>query len=316
MNDNSVDGLMTRREFAAWLGAAAATASVARIAMGETARPLRIGVSVESLGGANVNDARAAYKVWSHELFNLWPAKSVELIPDIFVPSDQMVQMIRQGTVDMCGITAWEYVRVVNFVEPSAILVEEDVAKGMEYVLLVHNNSPYKKLSDLRGRQITIHNHPHMNLLPAWIGNMLATERLPRMDAFFNQQVARSSVTQIVLSVFFHRMDSAALLRKDYETAVEMNPQLGRDLHELAVSPNIVPALCCFRKGSNREYMEKLIAVVSRMESMPSGQEIVALYKARILVTQPASYMNLTVNMLRQYERVTAQPPGQRKEHS
>jgi ABC-type phosphate/phosphonate transport system substrate-binding protein len=317
MNDNGIHGLMTWRQFATWLAGAAAVASLARIGMGQTpARPMRVGVSLETLSGANVNDARAAYKVWTQEILNNLSVKAVELIPGIFLPSDQIVQMIRQGSVDMFGITAWEYAKVVNLVEPNAVLLEEDIAQGMEYILVVHNASSYKKLSDLHGRQIAIHHHRHMTLLPGWMVNMLAAENLPRMDAFFSQQVARDSVTQVVLPVFFRRMDAAALLRRDYETTVEMNPQLGRDLQALAISPNIIPILCCFHKNCSQESRKQLLSLLSRAESLPSGQQVVAMYQSRKLVTRPASCMNLTVNMLRQYERVTAHPPGQRKEHS
>jgi hypothetical protein len=285
--------------------------------MGQTpTRSLRVGVSLETLSGANVTDARGAYKVWSQEVINRLSLKAVELVPGIFVPSDQIVQMIRQGTVGMFGITAWEFAKVVNYVDPNEVLIEENIAQGMNYILLVHNAGPYKKLGDLHGRQIAIHHHRHMNLLSAWIGNMLAAESLPRMEAFFSQQLERDSVIQVILPVFFHRMDAAALLRADYETAVEMNPQLGKDLHALAISPNVIPSLCCFNKNCNRESIKQYLSVVSQSESLPSGQQIVAMYQSRKLVTRPASCMNLTVNMLRQYERVTAQPPGQRKEHS
>jgi ABC-type phosphate/phosphonate transport system substrate-binding protein len=317
MNEQSKPGEITRRQFTTWLAAAASCVSLARVGMGQTpSRLLRVGVSVETLSGANVTDARGAYKVWAQEVINRLSLKTVELVPGIFISSYQMVQMIRQGTIGMFGITAWEFSRVVNYVDQNEVLLEEDIAQGMNYVLLVHNASPYKKLGDLRGRQIAIHHHRHMNLLSAWIGNMLAAENLPRMDAFFSQQVVRDSVTQVILPVFFHRMDAAALLRTDYETAVEMNPQLGRDLHALAISPNIIPTLCGFNKNCNPETVKQFLSILSRSESLPSGQEIVALYQSRKLVNRPTSCMNLTVNMLRQYERVTAQPPGQRKEHS
>jgi hypothetical protein len=317
MDEKRILGEITRRQFTTWLAAAASCVSLSSIGMGQTpARLLRVGCSLDTLFGANLNDARAAYKIWSQEVINTMSEKAVELIPGIFVPSDQMEQMIRQGTIDMFGIMAWEYAKVANFVEPSAVLLDEGIANGMEYVLLVHNASPYTKLSDLHGCHIAIHHNQRMALLPAWMDNMLAAENLPLMNTFFSQRMTRDSVTQVVLPVFFRRMDVAALLRRDYETAVEMNPQLGKELHALVISPNLIPIVCCFHKNCNKNGMKQILSVMSRAESLPSGQQIEALYQSRRLVTRPASCMNLTVNMLRQNERVTVHPPGQRKEHS
>jgi len=179
MNEDHFSGMITRRQFSAWLAGLAAGASLTRVGFGQNAdRPLRVAVSVETLAGANVNDARAAYKVWSTELTSSLGMHSAELIPEVFVSSEQIIQMIRQGEIDMFGITAWEYAKVVDVVDQKSVLLEDTTVGGVEYILLLHNASPFKKLGDLRGRQIVVHHHRDMNLLPAWMGNMLAAENL------------------------------------------------------------------------------------------------------------------------------------------
>jgi hypothetical protein len=186
---------------------------------------MRVAISVETLAGANVNDARAAYRVWSQEVTRSLGVKGAELVPDVFIPSEQIVRMVRQGTVDGFGITAWEYAKLIEFIDPTSIFVEDTMADGIEYVLLVHNASPFKKLEDLRGRQLIMHHHRDLTLAPAWIGNMLAANHLPRADRFFSDQPMRDSITQVVLPVFFHHADVACLARKNFDVAVELNPQ-------------------------------------------------------------------------------------------
>jgi ABC transporter, phosphonate, periplasmic substrate-binding protein len=316
MDENHSARVLTRRQLFTGLASLAAGAALARLGFAETTgRPLRVAISIDTLAGANVNDARAAYRVWAQEVSNALGVTSAELVPEVFVPSEQIVRMIRQGAIDLFGITAWEYAKVVECVDPDSILLEDSEVDGMEYVLLVHNASPFKKLGDLRGGNLTTHLHRDMNLLPAWIGNLLAANNLPRMDVFFGDQVVRNSVTQVVLPVFFRRMDAAGLERRHFETAVELNPQLGKDLRALVISPKVIPITLCFRKNCSAEGKRILTDAIERAESLPAGQQIVALYQSRRLVSRPASCMSGTLEMLHQYERVLARSPGLRKEH-
>jgi ABC-type phosphate/phosphonate transport system substrate-binding protein len=307
---------ITRRQFSRWLVGLAVGGVFARHSFGQTSgRVLLCAVSIDTLAGANVNDARAAYRVWIREITNTLGATSVAAVPDIFVPSEQIVQMIRRGEIDLFGITAWEYAKVVDFVDATSLLVEESMADGMEYVLLVHNASPFKKLSDLHGGHLATHAHRDMNLMPAWIGNLLANDNLPRMDLFFADQVARSSVTQVVLPVFFRRMDAACLSRRYFDIAVELNPQLGKDLHALAISPKVVPITLCFHKNCSPASVAILKSSIARSAALPAGQQINALYQTRTFISRPSSCMNGTLEMLHQYARVVARTPGLRKDN-
>jgi phosphonate transport system substrate-binding protein len=304
---------ITRRRLLALFAGAVASGFLPRLGFAENAaRPLRVAVSMETLAGANVNDARAAYRVWSQEVTKNLGYSGAELVPDIFVPSEQIVRMIKQGSIDMFGITAWEILKVIDMLD-STLLIEDYLAKsgGMEYVLLVHNASSFKQIGDLRGRHLAIHHHRDMNLVPAWIGNLLAADKLPRMDLFFGEQTLRDSVTQVVLPVFFRRIDAACLGRKAFETAVELNPQLGRDIRVLAISPRVIPIALCFQKNCSREAKRQLIEVITRAESMPAGRQIVALYQSQVLVPQPTSCMNVTLEMLHRYANVVAHTPLQ-----
>jgi ABC transporter, phosphonate, periplasmic substrate-binding protein len=306
---------ITRRQFSRWLTGFAAGAVLAGRGFGETARPLLVAVSMDTLAGANVNDARAAYRIWVREVTTSLGVTSVELVPEIFVPSEQIVRMIRHGEIDFFGITAWEYAKVFDFVDQNSLLVEDYLGDGIEYVLLVHNASPFKKLGDLRGGHLVSHVHRDMNLVPAWIGNLLAADNLPPMDAFFADHAARDSVTQVVLPVFFRRMDAACLARHHFETAVELNPQLGKDLRALAISAKVVPIALCFHKNCSTAAEQLLKSDIARSSSVPAGQQIAALYQSRTFVSRSSACMNATIEMLRQYARVLSRPAATRKDH-
>jgi ABC-type phosphate/phosphonate transport system substrate-binding protein len=273
-------------------------------------RVLRVAVSTDTLAGANVNDARAAYKVWIQEVTSHLGSVRAEVVPEIFIPSEQLIRMIRQGTVDCYGVTAPEYAKVVELTDPDSILLQDYLADGMEYILVVHKDGPFKKLADLRGAQIVSHRHREMVLLPAWLGTLLAANNLPSAERFFGSQVPRDSLTQVVLPVFFRRMDAACLARRNWDAAVELNPQIGRDLRFLAISPKIVPIAVCYRRNCDAVGRRALTDAILHINSVPGGQQIVALYQSRGFIVRTSSAMTSALEMIRQYERVLARSPA------
>jgi hypothetical protein len=305
---------ITRRNFLALAAGAASATLAARFALAENDHhTLRVAISTETLAGANVNDARAAYKVWIREVTRQFPSNNAQMDPEIFLPSDEMIRGIRQDTIECFGITALEFVKIAALVDTDYLLLQDYLSEGMEYVLLVHKNGPFKKIADLKGAELLTHFHRDMVLAPAWMGTLLAANNLPQADHFFASQKSIDNLNQVVLPVFFHRADAACLARRNWETAVELNPQLGRDLSILAVSPRVVPIAIAFRRGCSPEGRKMLIDAIQRVASVSAGQQIVTLYQSRGFIVRPTSIMSGTLQMLHQFERVSTPLANSRK---
>ena len=275
---------------------------------------LRLAISVETLAGANVTDARAAYRIWLGEVRRNLESVTAEPVPEIFIPSDELIRDVHQGTLDCYGVTGLEFAKVVDLTDPTSLVVQDYLADGIEYVLLVHSSSRFQKIADLRGAHILSHLHRDMVLLPAWLGTMLAASNLPQAEQFFASHKLIPSLNQVVLPVFFHRVDGACIARRNWETAIELNPQLGRDLRAVAVSPKVIPIVFAFRNNTNASARRMLFDSIQRIYTVPGGQQIVALYQSHGFVMKPISVMRSTMEMVRQFERLPAQQAHSRKE--
>ncbi len=303
---------ITRRQCLSLLTGVAAAALLPEDCRGEKPEHvLLVAISADTLAGSNVNDARAAYKVWTTELTRQFPSATAQMVPEIFLPSEELIRGVRQATIECFGITALEFAKVADLVDPNYLILQDYLSDGMEYVLLVHNNSSFKKVADLRGAQLVTHFHRDMVLAPAWLGTMLAANNLPQAEHFFGGQRLTDDLNQVVLPVFFRRTDAACLARRDWEMAIELNPQLGRDIRILAVSPKLVPIAIAFRRGCSPEGRRVLIDSILRIASQTAGKQIVALYQSHGFIVRPTSVMNSTLEMVRQFERIS--PSAQRK---
>ena len=274
-----------------------------------------VAVSAETLAGANINDARAAYRVWTEEVTRQLGSVRAVVNPQIFLPSDELLRDVRSGTVDCYGITALEYMKVADITDPTYVLLQDSLADGMEYVLIVNNQSPFHSVANLRGAQMIVHHHPDLVLVPAWLETTLAASSLPPPQQFFSNISSRDNINQVALPVFFRRVDVACLARRNWETAVELNPQLGRSMRILAVSPKLVPILIAFRRHCSEAGRKALIDAIMNITSIAAGQQIVALYQSHSFVLRTAAVLKTTVDMLTEYERCLTRR-GDRREDS
>jgi ABC-type phosphate/phosphonate transport system substrate-binding protein len=275
-----------------------------------------VAISTDTLVGANINDARASCKVWINEMSLASGHITAEAVPEVFIPSEELIRDVRQGTVDCFAATGIEFAKLASLTDPSFVVLQDYLADGMEYVLLVHSSSPFKKISDLKGAQILSHLHRDMVLLPVWLGTMLAAADLPATEHFFGSLSPRNNLNQVVLPVFFRRADGALLARRSWDMAAELNPQLGRDLRPLAVSPKLIPIVIGFRRNTNPESRTLLIASMLHISSAVAGRQIAALYQCSEFVVRPTSAMKGTVEMVEQYERLSAKQAGARRERN
>jgi phosphonate transport system substrate-binding protein len=298
---------MTRRHCMGMMAAAATSLLAPRYCDGEKERPvLRLAVSAETLAGANLNDARTAYKVWLREIHAEFGYVTAEPVPEVFINSEDLVRGVRQGTLDCYGGTALEFAKLVDLTDPDSLVIEDYLADGMEYVLLVHSGSRFNQVADLRGAQVVSHLHRDMVLLPAWLRILLAAKNLTAPENFFASLKLINNVNQVVLPVFFRRVDAACLARRSWETAVELNPQLGRDLRALEVSPKVIPIVFGFRRDTTAIARQALINSIQHVTSVPAGRQIVALYQSSGFVVKPVSVMKGTLEIVRQFERLSA----------
>lgn len=273
-----------------------------------------VAISAETLGGANLNDARAAYSIWIQEVTGQMGKVGTTIVPQIFLPSDELLRQVRSGAVTCYGITAIEYMKIADLTDPNYLLLQDSLADGMEYLLLVHNQSRYRSMTDLRGAQLIVHHRPNLVLVPAWLETTLAAAGQPPAEQFFSSIASKDSINQVALPVFFRRADAACLARESWETAVELNPQLGRSMRILAVSPRLVPIVLAFRRHCSEAGRKALIGAAMNINSVPAGAQITALYQSRTFVVRTAAVMKTTVDMLTEYQRILARRHDRRED--
>ena len=294
----------TRRSFTLGAAALLATAHFGRGMAWAQRQTFRVGVSLDTIAEANVNDARAAYRVWGNEVARNLSIPQAVMLPEVFYSDVQMLQLIRNAQIDGFAITGLEYVKTLEYIDPEFSVIEDYATSGIDYVILVKRSSPYQKIEDLRHGSIHLLKHRDTSLLRIWVGMALMQAHQPDAEQFFNAVETHEKVNEVILPLFFGRIQAAGISRRAFSMAAELNPQIGHELRILAASPKIIPAGFWFRKGCDRTLRNAFMQGMVRLKTVTAGRQVLALYQSSGFVSAPGSVMNGTVEMVRQYERL------------
>lgn len=293
------------------LGTALLFLLTSRVGVGASPeRPVRIrlGLSETLFDGMNENDAKAALQAWTQSIAE---ASHLEIdgTPQL-MRSEEIVHAITNHLIDGFTITAPEYAKVSRFLDP-VLFTDANYAKnGLEYVLLVRQDSEVHDLGGLRGHSLLVFQHADMCLATAWLETLLASSNLDASDRFFGRVGRSGKAAQTVLPVFFGSADACLVTRQAFDTMSELNPQLRRKMRVLAMSPKVVGALVALHKDSPDETKSKIRAALTGMHDSPSGRQILALFQSGPLVAVDSSLLRGSLDLIGAYDRAKARRAG------
>jgi ABC-type phosphate/phosphonate transport system substrate-binding protein len=280
--------MKTIRHPAAIVLMAAALAVIAGTAAprADDAGMLRFGLSSTLLEDVNRTDALAAMAVWlrgAGTAAGLWKSTDGRIFDD---PSE-LIKEVAADRLDFVALSSPEYLAVERTIpaDPCMVYVAPDVLT--EYVLIAR--AGVSTVGDLRGKSLLFFNPSgRPGIADAWFDVYLAEQGLvDRAHAFQRTQLA-GKASQAILSVFFGRADAAVVTRSGFDTAVEMNPQVGKQLTVLARSPGLLPGVVCVRRSLAADMRARYIAEAVKLhERIQYRQTFLVLKMTRLAPWDP-----------------------------
>ena len=273
-------------------------------ASGQETSVLHIGFSSATFGEVNENDAIAAVRIWAQDLAQERHI-AADPQPKILRGIAEITAALTNGTVDCLDLTTDEYFALKGAVAMEhCVVAVKDGSITEEYVLLVRGDSGIERLGDLRGHKLGLLRSSRASLAPVWSETILAREGLGSTTGFYSQITTASKISQAVLPVFFRQLDACVVTRSGFETMVELNPQVGRQLKVLASSPPVVPVVFCFRAGYDSPIRAKVLAEIAQWHQTPAGRQILTLFQTETLEEQPVSCLDTALQLLAEHQRL------------
>ena len=276
-------------------------------ALADTGRsaPLRLAISESLVSGANIADARAAMTTWLKRM-EIDLDLVIEFSPKVFDTTEEILRRARGNQFDAVALNVVEYRQIADVLDPSQIIADSN-SEGLDrYVLLVKRSGGATRLSDLRGRRLTMLDGNRMCLAPAWLSTLFEESHLGRSDQFFASVTTDTKASRVVLPVFFGQSDACLTSKRGFDTMCELNPQVAKDMTAIATSPGMVLTFNAFHKNYHGAGREGFLRIYTGLPNNPAGRQLATLFQFEHLVVRDATCLAPALAILDAADRVRA----------
>ena len=232
---------------------------------------LHVGYSSEIFIDVDLNDALAATEVWLDKIFEEFGSDDFTgTETQVLHGTDRIVEAVEAEEVDVLAITPVEYLELRDVIDIVPAFVSSVFgSRSFEEVLLVRHDAAFDSVVDLHGRRAVVERAGRGVIPVLWLDMLVQQASGGTSQDFFSSVQTAPNVSKAVLPVFFGQADVCVVPYSSFETMVELNPQLGRELVVIARSPPFSNGLLCVRRAFYEMLWPQLNEVMGTMHEKP-----------------------------------------------
>jgi len=275
---------------------------------------LRVGFMGKFLNDVSYADAQAALELWIRE-FTQSRSLDVHSKPYIFDDIDAMFNALKNKQIDVVGITPMDFIALRDRfpLEPALVALRRGALYGEQLVIVVRRDQNMTAISQLKGKRLMIHAGYMYDAEVLWLSEQLYRKHLPDKERFFSSIRDTKKVSQTVLPVFFKQADAALVSKGAFETMVDLNPQIGKELVTIDVSDKLLYGLFCFNKYLNADVKYMVIHNALNMHSTPAGKQILSLFQIDKVIEYNPRMLDTTLALVASANSHSRKETAQRK---
>ena len=244
----------------------------------ETRELLRVGFHKNIFSEVDLRDAQMALEIWMQQIA-ADQGSNYKFESLIFDDLSSLEQAVLDDAVDLVNITGLDYLRLTDNLPltPEIAPVKGDSALET-YILVTHKDSGISQLKHLEGKKLILHSGGRGYISRFWLDYLLLKEELNSMVDFFSTVKEVDKSSQAILPVFFGQADVCLVPKDSFDTLVDLNPQIIRDLRIMHESPGFIFYISCFRKDYSQETRKHFRDTAFELHKNPEGQQILTLF--------------------------------------
>jgi len=245
---------------------------------------IRFGITSGHLSESAMKDTKAAFEMWLRRLARkkgYETSKEVKYCKTL----DEADSALAKGEINSIGLSAIEYLSMKqkNQVIPLLSYFKNN-SPYETYLLMVHQESPYRSIRDLRGKSIIVE-EGRKGIGPLyWLDTLLRESGLPEHKVFFAGMKKEESANKSAVPLYFKQTDACIITRSSYRVLSEMNPQCTRSLRVLKESLPLVQNMVCVSRSFPDKVKEDFVNVGSNMALDVEGKQILMLFQLDALI--------------------------------
>jgi ABC-type phosphate/phosphonate transport system substrate-binding protein len=163
---------------------------------------------------------------------------------------------------------------------------------GYVYYLIARKDRKLNKLCDLKDCKIKILARTDGLTPSLWLEKLLRDNKLPQKENFFKEINFDYKPTNIVLPVFFKKLDVAIVTKASFDLLCELNPKILNDINVLEISNTLLFGVLSFDKRNKDKEREQFVYdILTTMQNDIDGKQFLNLFNLDKIIPYKEIYL-------------------------
>lgn len=194
----------------------------------------------------------------------------------IYNDSKSLLNGFDKGEIEGFFGTPLEYLSRKNQLCKIIAGVEFNNSLSKQRILIVGRaDNGHMQLQDLRNKRLTL--APYLDVEELYLNTVLMRSRLPEIPEYFSERKDAQSANIALMDVFFKKSDVTVVRENDYNTAVELNPQISKKLIVLDKSEPYMTMVAVVSKSISEDDFTLLINSFSKAINTDRGKKLMEI---------------------------------------
>ena len=191
----------------------------------------------------------------------------------IYPDSKALVTAFDRGEIDGFWGTPLEYLYRKDQMCKIIAGVQFKYSSLKQSVLLIGRaDNAAVQLKDLKNKRLTL--APYLDVEELYLNTVLLRNKLPEAPVFFKERKDAKNANVALMDVFFNNSDLTVVRENDFNTAVELNPQLAKKLVILDKSSPYLAMLGVISKSISEKDYEGFINSFNKIADTEKGRKL------------------------------------------
>lgn len=256
-----------------------------------TKRGYRFIYSKELFFNTKTEDAIALTKIFTEKVKK---QNGIEDEAEIVIcKNDEELIDATKTNFDFVLSTTVALVRLLKIGNVKPVLVNQTQGSyGFVYYLVTRKDKNINHLSDLKNRKLNILARSDGQTPSLWLEKILRDNKLPVKNRFFEEITFDYKPTNILLPVFFNKLDAAVITKESFDVMCELNPNIKKDLNILATSKTLLFGVLSFdTKSKNKEREKFIYDILTTMHNDADGRQFLSLFSLDKIIPYKEEYL-------------------------
>jgi len=186
-----------------------------------------------------------------------------------------------------------DFIKLLKTENVKPVLVNQTQGSfGYVYYLISRKDHGHNKLADLKNDKLRILARNDGQTPSIWLDKLLRDKKLQKKEKLFKEISFDFVPTNVILPVYFKKIDAAIVTKTSFELMCELNPKLKKEFNILEVSPALLFGVLCFdKKNTDKERENFIYEILTTMHNDIDGQQFLNLFSLEKIIPYKEVYL-------------------------